>query len=306
MEDKKIFNILKNYDQINCKELELLREGGCISYRVRCENTSYFMKIIPSAFLDTAKISLNVISYLTQQGFPTPRIIYTKDGLPYIEIEEFDKKTLVVLFEFIKGQEPSEGEDIETIGKLVGQLHNTLKGYQEPLPTHGKEFFIDRYIRILEQKNYEDHKIELFREYGNVLWDNVKNLPRGFCHGDLHRGNLLKTSFNQYYILDFDTSSYAFPMYDVMIMCNSTDYFKYSEKGYQKSKIQYESFLKGYTKYHSLRKEELRSFYDFIAIYHYQLQATIIEIYGLNCVDHEFLDNQLHWLMKWREQCSNS
>lgn len=303
MEDKKMLHILNNLYNINFKTMEFLREGGCISYRLSSENSSYFMKIISSAFMDTAKQSLSIISYLTQKGFPSPRIIHTKEGLPYVEIEELNKKTLIVLFEFIEGSEPNEGEDIETIGKLVGQLHNILKGYKEPLPVHGKEFFIDRYIKILEQKNYDQNKIDTFREYGDVLWENVKNLPHGFCHGDLHRGNLLKTTTKKYYLLDFDTSSYAFPMYDIMVMCNSTDYFNFNEIGYQKSKNTYETFLKGYTKYRSLSKDELNSFYDFIAIYHYQLQATIIEIYGLNCVDIEFLDNQLNWLMKWREQC---
>uniref|UniRef100_UPI002899961D phosphotransferase n=1 Tax=Lachnoclostridium sp. TaxID=2028282 RepID=UPI002899961D len=270
-----------------------------------------FMKVIPSAFMDTAKQSLSVISFLTKNGFPSPRIINTKEGLPYVEIDEFDKKTLIVLFEFIEGREPNEGEDIEKIGELVAQLHNTIQKYQELLPEHGKEFFIDRYLRILEQKNYDQSKINMFREYGNVLWENVKNLPRGYSHGDLHRGNLLRTTTGKYYILDFDTPSYAFPLYDIMIMCNSTDYFNFNENGYENSKNgyensknTYESFLKGYKKYRSLSEEELNSFYDLIAVYHYQLQATIVEIYGLNCIDVEFLDNQLNWLMKWREQCS--
>lgn len=306
MEDKEMLHILNSLYNINFNAMELLREGGCISYRLSSENASYFMKVIPSAFMDTAKQSLNILSFLTQKGFPSPRIINTKEGFPYVDIEESDKKSLIVLFEFIDGREPDEGEDIETIGMLVGQLHSVMQGYQEPLHKHGKEFFIDRYLRILEQKDYNQNKIDLFREYGNALWENVKNLPHGFCHGDLHRGNLLRTTADKYYLLDFDTSSYAFPMYDIMIMCNSTDYFNYNEEGYQKSKNMYESFLKGYTKYRSLSKEELNSFYDLIAIYHYQLQATIIEVYGLNCIDIEFLDNQLNWLIKWREQCVSS
>jgi hypothetical protein len=48
---------------------------------------------------------------------------------------------------------------------------------------------------------------------------------------------------------------------------------------------------------------ELRAFYDLIAVYHYQLQATIIEIHGLDCVDEAFLDQQLDWLMRWKHQC---
>jgi Ser/Thr protein kinase RdoA (MazF antagonist) len=306
LDKEKILNLLLDSYNININNLELLREGGCASYNVCGENERYFMKIIPSAFIDTAKQSLSILAYLEEKGFPSPRIILAKNGFPYIEIEEADNKTIVVLFEFIDGEEPNEGENVETIGALIGQLHSIMKDYKGNLQVHGKEFFIDRYINILKKKNYDANKIEMFREYGDILWKRVDNLPRGFCHGDMYRGNLLRTSFGKYYILDFDTSCSAFPIYDIMIMCNSTNYFDFDEKGYQKSKSTYESFLKGYAKYCALTDMELRAFYDLIAIYHYQLQATIIEIYGLDCVDEKFLDRQLDWVMRWRRQCDIS
>jgi len=153
------------------------------------------------------------------------------------------------------------------------------------------------------KKGYSATKIDIFKEYGDLIWERVKNLPRGFCHGDLHRGNLLKTSGGEYFVLDFDTSCSAFSTYDIMVMCDSTDYFAFESNGYNTSKNIYESFLVGYSKYHTLSQNEINAFYDFIAIRHFQLQANIMEIYGLDCVDEEFLDNQLDWLKKWILQC---
>jgi len=43
--------------------------------------------------------------------------------------------------------------------------------------------------------------------------------------------------------------------------------------------------------------------YDMIAVYHFQFQATIMEIYGYDCVDSDFFDNQYDWLTKWKKQC---
>ncbi len=303
LNEKKILNILIDSYSINFNALQLLREGGCVSYCILRKNKKYFFKLIPSVFMDTAKQSLSILKYLEEKGFPSPRIILTKNRLPYIEIDEADGKVFGVLFEFIDGQEPSKEENIETIGALVGQLHSIMSEYKGELPVHGKEFFIDRYTDILEKKDYDSRKIEMFREYGNNLWKRVEDLPRGFCHGDLHRGNFLRTSSGRYYLIDFDTSCNAFPIYDIMIMCNSTNYFNFDEKGYQESKNTYEAFLKGYTKYCTLNDKELKAFYDLIAIYHYQLQATIIEINGLDCVDDKFLDKQLDWLIRWRGQC---
>ncbi|HBC92711.1 MAG TPA: hypothetical protein DCZ10_07340 [Pelotomaculum sp.] len=51
-----------------------------------------------------------------------------------------------------------------------------------------------------------------------------------------------------------------------------------------------------------LSEAEKESFYDFIAIRHYQLQATIVEICGLDCIDKQFIDKQLSWLINWRKQ----
>jgi Ser/Thr protein kinase RdoA (MazF antagonist) len=303
MEEKKILSILADSYNINFSALKLLSEGGCVSYCVWDENEKYFMKIIPSAFMDTAKQSLNILMYLEEKGFTSPHVISAKNGFPYIEVDEPGGKTFWVLFDFIEGREPEEGEDVEVIGALVGQLHSITRKYKGSLPERGKEFFIDRYINILKKKKYDTNKTKMFRQYGDTLWKRVENLPRGFSDGDMHRGNILRTSSGKYYLLDFDTSCNAFPIYDIMIICNSTNYFDFDEKGYQKSKDTYESFLKGYTKYCTLSDMEIKAFYDLIAIYHYQLQATIIEIYGLDCVDDKFLDNQLDWLMRWREQC---
>lgn len=306
MDEKIILKILSNSYDINFCKIEFMRKGGSISYCVWSLNKKYIMKIIPFAFMETAKMSLNILTYLDEYDFPSPTVIMTKKGLPYIEVDVKDSNIIWVLFDFIEGNEPGEGEDIETIGNLVGRLHSVMKQYKGDLPEHNKKFFIDRYINILNKKNYDINKIQMFREYGDILWKKVENLPKGFSHGDLHRGNLLKTPSGKYYVLDFDTSCNAFPIYDIMIMCNSTNYFEFDEKGYQKSKRTYESFLNGYTKYCTLNDSEIKAFYDFIGIYHYQLQATIIEIYGLDCVDKRFLDRQLDWLMRWREQCERN
>ena len=47
----------------------------------------------------------------------------------------------------------------------------------------------------------------------------------------------------------------------------------------------------------------MRIFPDLIALYHFALQATIIEIFGMDCVDEEFFRRQLAWLYQWQEQC---
>ena len=143
-------------------------------------------------------------------------------------------------------------------------------------------------------------------KYGNELWEKVKDLPRGYCHGDMHSGNMQKTPHGKIYLLDFDTSCIGFPMYDITLFCNRTNYFEYDEQGHEKSRIMLNRFLSEYKKYNKISQNEINAFYDLIALYHFTLQATMIDLYGLDCVNNTFFDKQLNWLYKWLEQCELS
>lgn len=285
--------------------VEFLREGGCVSYIVYAGEAKFLLKIVSNAFADTAKQSADILLYLAKYDFPAPKLVLTIDGMHYLEAGASDGGNMYIMFEYIDGREPELGEKVEQIGELVGRLHNIMEGYNGKLAVRDKHFFIDRYIDILRLKKYPECKLAEFIEYGDMLWNKVKDLPRGFCHGDLHRGNLIYTPSDELYLLDFDTSCNSFPVYDIMVMCDATDYFNYKLDGYDKAAQIFERFLSGYTKYRTLTSAELIAFYDLIAVRHYHLQATIIEIYGLDCVDEAFIDRQLDWLRKWREQCDS-
>ena len=63
----------------------------------------------------------------------------------------------------------------------------------------------------------------------------------------------------------------------------------------------YQKFLSGYSGRLKLSREEILSFPYWVAIRHFQLQATILEIYGVDSIDEGFIDGQLYWLNRWQE-----
>lgn len=295
MNDTKILDLLqKNYD-INMDSITFNRKGGCISYIVNSDNEKYFLKIIDNVFLDTAIHSIDIQQYLIKNDFPVPKIIETKDNLPYFIYE----KQLFVLYEYIDGVEPNLDDHAEKIGELTGKLHELMNSYSGGLTTHNKEFFVDRYIEILRKKHYPDEKLNEYIEIGNSLWNSVKDLPYGFCHGDLHRGNLLQTADNKIYMLDFDTACLAPQLFDVAVVCDTTDYFNFDKSEFYHTTEIFNHFMKSYDKYNQLNFD-VKQFYEFIALRHFQLQATIVEIYGLDCIDEGFIDKQLNWIKQWR------
>lgn len=305
MDNEMILDTLHDYYAIEIKSIKFLRTGGCTSYIVFGKEKKYLLKIINNAFMDTIQQSVDIMRYLELHEFPVPKIINTADGQSILHVLNRDSKYLFIMYEFIDGKEPKIDEKAKDIGELIGRFHAIMQNYTGNLTVREKPFFIDRYINIIKAKGYPKSKTERYIELGNELWEKVKDLPYGYCHGDLHRGNLLITLENKLYILDFDTSCYAPRMFDIMVMWDTTSYFDFDPKDIDSTTLIFNQFLDGYSKYISLLDSEVKSFYDFIAIRHYQLQATIVEIYGLNCIDVEFIDKQLHWLQNWCNQYDN-
>lgn len=300
METDSILSLLNaNYD-IQLRKIEFYRDAGSLSFIVFGNDRRYFLRIIRSVLMDTALQSIDIQLFLMQNSVPVPQIVFTKQFKPYVISDE---KQLHVLYEYIEGKEPDKSKEAEKIGCLIGKYHKAMQYYKGNLLKRDKYYFIDRYIEILRRMHYPKSKVIAFKKYGDALWERVKDLPRGYCHGDLYIGNIHQSLTGQLYILDFDTSCSAFPVYDIALVCNSADYFHLEEDGYQKTKKILEQFLKGYELFCPLSAKERESIFYLLAVYHYQLQATIIEIYGLDCVDKEFLDNQYDWLLKWANQC---
>jgi Ser/Thr protein kinase RdoA (MazF antagonist) len=294
-----ILKIPNEYYPIRLDHHGELRDGGSTSCTVFSGDSKYFLRVIKPAFFDTAITGVEIQVFLQIKGFPVPSVILTKDALPYIKTSD----AVFVLYEYIEGSESNPEQDAEAIGELVGKLHHVMKDYTGQLVKRDKHFYIDRYIYLLRKK--QNTKVDEFLAYGNILWEKVKDLPYGYCHGDMYVGNIHKTPDEKFYLLDFDTSCEGFPMYDPTLLCNRTHYFDYDENGYGKSKEILSRFLTGYMKHSHLSQTEINAFYDLIALFHFALQATILEVYGLESCDNPFLEKQLDWLYRWREQCEN-
>ena len=298
MGEKTLQDILTVNYGIESSSLEFLREGGAVTYIVN-GSVKYLLKVIGPAFVGTARQSVSIMRYLEENGFPVPKTILTKGGEAIFELEIDGEKKLIVLMEFIDGDEPKLEKCAAEVGELVGRFHQLMEEYPSELTSRDKEFFIDRYLGFLRKKNYP--RLAEYEELGERLWNKVKDLPRGNCHGDLHRGNLLQNTDGKIYLVDFDTACKAPLMFDVMVMCDMTDYFNLKQEDIELTKEVYRKFLSGYAGYHKLSREEILSFPYWVAIRHFQLQATILEIYGMDCIDESFIDGQLYWLNKWQE-----
>ena len=300
MEESRILAKLKeNYDY-KILGIDFLRDSGGTTYIVNGEKQKFFLKIAGKAFQDTIRQSVDIVRYLSGKGFPVPDIMETKSGMPMLETYDEGQEYLLVLYEYIDGKEPELCTCAEKVGELVGWLHKLLLDYNGTLIKRDYLFFVERYVEILRRKNYP--LADTYAALGAKFWERVKDCPVSICHGDLHRGNLLETEDGKIYLLDFDTICIAPRMFDVMVMCDMTDYFNLQAADIIKTREVYKNFLAGYTHHINLTEKERASFNDWIVIRHFQLQATIVEIFGIDCIDNDFIDKQLQWIKSWEEQ----
>ncbi len=292
-----ILEILNTNYPIRADRLELLRDMGSAAYAVFSQHEKYFLRALKSAFLDTALRAVDMQVFLQKSNFPVPPIIFNRQNAPYTQVDD----GVLVLYEFIEGGEVNPKQDAEAIGALVGGLHRAMKGYTGELVKRDKQFFIGRYIDILRKRQYP--RAGEFFAYGEALWEKIKHLPRGFCHGDMYSGNIHKAPDGRLFVLDFDTSCEGFPMYDPALICDMTEYFKFDGRNFERSRQVLSRFVPEYLKYNALSQIEIDAFCDLIAVQHFATQATVMEIFGADCLSDEELDDQLTWLYRWREQC---
>ena len=299
-----ILTILNTHYPFSFDKVEFMRDGGSVSYTAYTGERKYFLRVTKPALYEIASRSLDVHIFLQNQNFSVPTVIYTDDGFPYVQVSHSDGEHLIILYNFIEGTEVNLEEDAGAVGALIGKFHSIMKGYPGALLKRDKQYYVDTYLKQMRQKQYG--RVDEFAEYGCAVWERVKELPRGYCHGDLYSGNIHKTTDGRLYVLDFDTSCEGFPMYDPALICDTTDFFKLKDGDAIVCKHIYERFLPEYLQYSHLTKQEINAFYDMIALYHFALQAAILDIFGLDCVDNAFLDRQLDWLYEWRAQCAQS
>ncbi len=283
--------IEKKY-RLRVDELNLIRESGSVAYELCCGGRRYFLRVLKAAFPHASRVALDVQLYLEAQGFPVTHIVRTTDGTPLAETAA----GALVLYDFVEGEETDPERDAEEVGELVGRMHSLMRGYSGELPACEREYYVDRYLSILRAKSYA--KADRFAEKGDKAWREVVNLPRGFCRGDLYSGNTMRAD-GGVLLLDFDTACRSFPMYDAMVYCNRTNCFEFDPNGRKNTHKTFEKFLRGYRKHSEFSSAEIGALDSLVAVYHFAVQANVIESFGLDCVDEVFFDRQLDWLERW-------
>ncbi len=263
----------------------------------------YILKLYRPFDTENALRSIGILEYLKRQEYPVVSIIPTKAGISHVVIDTPKGKSIAILFDFLDGPEPDLQTEIVDLARQVGRLHQVMETYPHPLPYRGKHFYVDRYLSILQELDYPPSRIADLSAYGSECWSRLECLPAGFCHGDLHTGNMRQSAQGRYVLFDFDIASRTHSLIDIATLCDASDFNRFDPAAYDRTRQVFEHFYQGYRREREISSAEIAAIFDFIPIRHYEIIATITQCQGLEELSRAFLDEQYDWLMRWRDRC---
>ena len=300
----RLLKILNEQYPIALDQIALHRDRIGYVYFARSAAQRVVFKLYRAFDTENALRAVGVIQYLKEQAYPVVSIVPTRNGETHITVDTPQGPAVGVLFDFIEGPEPALDTEIEQVGRQVGRLHRLMRAYPQGLIRRGKDFYIDRYLAILREMQYDARRIADLDCYGAALWGRMERLPGGFCHGDLHSGNMRQTGAGEVVLFDFDVASNTSSVIDVAILSNASDFNRFEDGAYDQTLRVFARFYAGYRQECALTDVEIAAMFDFIAIRHYEIIATITACQGIAALSYPFLDQQYDWLMRWQELCA--
>lgn len=303
MEYDNLINEIKHSYQINIENVKLHRDMIGRVYFLQNEEKKYMFKIFPSFKTDDALQTIRILDYLKAKSYPVVSVIRTVQNDSHIVLSSQNGSCVGILYDYVEGTTPDGNIEAKSIGTQIGKLHNLMERYPEKLIHRTKFDYIDGYISNMQALQFDSDKILELNLYGIELWKRITRLPKVFCHGDLHTGNMLRNESGDYILFDFDDASGDYPSMDIAYMSDATDFNHLHESMYDQTMRLYERFYAGYSTTRTMSSNEFKAVFDFIAIRHYQIISRIVQCQGLQSISKEFCDEQYSWLMKWRELC---
>ena len=286
---------------IHVDQVHLHRDMIGFVYIAEGRAKKYILKLYRPLETENALRSVGILEYLKQQDYPAAVILPTRSGDSHVLVDTSRGKSVAILFEYLEGPEPDLSTEMVDLARQVGRLHQVMETYPHPLPRRGKDFYIDRYLGILQALDYPPGRIAELAAYGGECWARLAQLPPGFCHGDLHTGNMRCAGPGRYALFDFDIASRTHPLIDVATLCDASDFNHFDAAAYEGAWRVFERFYQGYRQERELSALEIAAIFDFIPVRHYEIIATITHCRGLQELSRAFLDEQYDWLMRWRD-----
>ncbi|KTC89641.1 aminoglycoside phosphotransferase family protein [Fluoribacter dumoffii] len=239
--DQQIIECLRRAYRINALKLSQLALGADMNaslYKADSPDQSYFVKLKKGTFQDVGLDVVKLLSHNAIQQIIQP--IATSAKQPVLDIDPF----CLIVYPFIKGENGFNQELTEeqwiTLGKTLKRIHEincpdfiAQRIRKESYPAKWRKnvrAFLKQIEGIVAVEEFAFKLLTFIKEKLGIiiklveraeyLAQRVQNSPRKLvlCHSDLHAGNVLLTSDQSFYIVDWDEPIMAPKERDLMFI----------------------------------------------------------------------------------------
>ena len=309
------------YDLPPSIDVRLYRISGSDVYRVTDDERAWFLKVYRSTTYDAerALASVRALDLLHEHGFSVPQPVHTRRSDSLVELQAVEGPRIAYMYEAAEGKESFDETRAAhgyRFGETAARLHQLMDEVAAPEQFRAidYDYLFGRYLRGVERLlGAEDASIRFLRDLARALWLELhERLPKsapqfGFCHGDMHRENVVLTETDQLFFLDFDACGYGWRVMDIGTYYVSYDWMGLDDESRAKRREVRAHFLKGYNAVRQVTEEEIETLDLFMAIRHFELLG--IGIYrvpfsGAHWVTGEQLHATTDWFRAWLRGCT--
>lgn len=239
--EQQLIELLKNHYAINAKDILPLQLGAdmnALVYKVNDSANSYFLKLKYGNHEETHMDVIKLLhdSHVKEIIFP----VCSVDGKLFIQLNDFK----IIVYPFIEGhngfQQVLTKNQWIKLGKTLKQIHTlsiplalqkSLR--KETYSPKWREIVKSLYSQIesdtststmtIDFKNYYLKQFDSINRLVNSAEELVKQIQFDahdyvLCHADIHAGNILMTSDESFYIIDWDDPMMAPKERDLMFI----------------------------------------------------------------------------------------
>lgn len=269
--NKNLDIVLEKFNIINAK-INIIRETRYnVVYKIDTNETSYILRVGQKTNIDDIKFETELISYLNTNNFPSPKIIKTKNGDLYLNIEN----ETAVLFSFINGKHIEVSKDklptaklVFLVGKELAAFHNLSKNFNPSVNKICK--FKSELERVIDNKKiFKETFLDadlLIRDIEDALnFINNSKEDIATIHNDLRNHNVFfdNSENNIIGIIDYDWSCSGQIIKDV---AHTTLEWSFPDGINEPNMILFNSLIEGYN---SISKNKIiinSNFYKWVSV----------------------------------------
>ena len=271
LDNKFVNDILSFYNIESYESFTLIKKGNLHSnYILITKKGKFVLRVFEEREENQIMLEMKLLEKLKNIDIPIPRVIKTHKNDYLIKLNG----KYIAIFTFLNGthiENNSSLKQVAEIGKYMGRFHKSLHKFK-PLEIKYKNYnynkaWVNKILEDVKKDNpnlpikYETYILEIL----NSIIE-VKKLPQGLNHGDLHEDNALFEGEKLSGFLDFDDCFYGNLLSDVG--CGITFWCVDKQIDFQKCK----SFLNAYEKERKLEENEK----DYL--YHQSLLFMLIHL----------------------------